>query len=81
MQPLAIREPAVVWFLLRAITTLRLSFSAETRVQRLARLMHIPGEIRGSGSPAELARWGEASPACRSRRRTRWSASSPPSHA
>ncbi|XYH98567.1 hypothetical protein ACMHYB_02050 [Sorangium sp. So ce1128] len=31
MQPLAIREPAVMWFLLRTITTLKLSFSAETR--------------------------------------------------
>ncbi|WP_437535044.1 hypothetical protein WME79_12480 [Sorangium sp. So ce726] len=58
MQPLAIREPAVMWFLLRTITTLKLSFSAETGVKRFARLMHIPDEIRGSGSPAESAAMG-----------------------
>ncbi|WP_437969793.1 hypothetical protein WMF04_11080 [Sorangium sp. So ce260] len=62
MQPLAIREPAVTWFLLRRITALKPSCSAETRVKRFARLMRIPDEIRGGGSPAELAAMGRGIP-------------------
>jgi len=60
MQKLAIRDPAVRRFVLNLLVVLKLSFSAESRAKRFAKLLHIPAEIRGGGDAEELKRMGQA---------------------
>ena len=58
MQKLAIDDPHVRRFVLKLIATLVLSFSPERRAVRFAKLVGIPGGIRGGSSPEELKAMG-----------------------
>lgn len=58
MQKLAIDDPRVRRFVLKLVTTLIFSFSAERRAVRFARLVGIPSEIRGGKSREELKAMG-----------------------
>jgi pimeloyl-ACP methyl ester carboxylesterase len=47
MQALAINKLPVLLFVLRMLATLKLSFSAEQRIKRFSKLMHIPNTMGG----------------------------------
>jgi pimeloyl-ACP methyl ester carboxylesterase len=47
MQALAVNRLPVLLFLLRMLATLKLSFSAEQRIKRFSKLMHIPDAMGG----------------------------------
>lgn len=59
MQKLAIDNPHVRRFVLKLVAAMVLSFSAERRAVRFAKLVGIPGEIRGGSSRAELKAMGQ----------------------
>jgi pimeloyl-ACP methyl ester carboxylesterase len=48
MQALAIDRFPVLWFVLRLIAILKLSFSSENRIKRFSKFMRIPREVGGS---------------------------------
>ncbi len=58
MQKLAIDDPAVRRFVLKLVATLIFSFSPERRAVRFAKLVGIPGDIRGGSSRDELKAMG-----------------------
>lgn len=58
MQKLAVDDPAVRRFVLQVMATLFLSFSPERRAVRFAKLVGIPGGIRGGASRDELKAMG-----------------------
>ena len=58
MQKLAIDDPQVRRFVLRLVATLIFSFSPERRAVRFAKLVGIPGDIRGGSSREELRAMG-----------------------
>lgn len=58
MQKLAIDDPRVRRFVLKMVATMIFSFSAESRAVRFARLVGIPGDIRGGSSREELKAMG-----------------------
>ena len=58
MQKLAIDDPQVRRFVLKLMTTLIFSLSAERRAVRFARLVGIPGGVRGGSSREELKAMG-----------------------
>jgi hypothetical protein len=60
MLAVGLPHPAVLGFVLRTVLTLKLSRSPGARARRFAALMHIPTDIRGGGSAAELAVMGQA---------------------
>jgi len=61
MQALAIDRLPVLLFVLRMLATLQLSFSAEQRIKRFSKLMHIPDGIGGAaGSREEYNAMGRA---------------------
>ena len=60
MQRLATGDPNVRRLGLRMMAILLLSFSARSRVRRVARLLGIPPEIRSNASPAEEKALGKA---------------------
>jgi pimeloyl-ACP methyl ester carboxylesterase len=47
MQALAVNKLPVLLFVLRMLATLKLSFSAEQRIKRFSKLMHIPNSMGG----------------------------------
>jgi len=53
MQTLAIDRLPVLMFVLRMLATLKLSFSAEQRIKRFSKLMHIPDEMGGAARGRE----------------------------
>ncbi len=53
MQALAIDRLPVLLFVLRMLVTLRLSFSAEQRIRRFSKLMHIPESMGGAADDHE----------------------------
>lgn len=59
MQQVAIRDPRVLRFGLRAFRTLFLSLSATARARRFFTLVGIPDEMSASRSPEELERMGK----------------------
>lgn len=59
MQKLAIDNPHVRRFVLKLVAAMVLSFSAERRAVRFAKLVGIPGEIRGGSSRQELKAMGQ----------------------
>ncbi len=61
MQALAIDKLPVLLFVLRMLATLKLSFSAERRIKRFSKLMHIPDMMGGAaGSREEYDAMGRA---------------------
>ncbi len=58
MQKLAIDDPRVRRFVLKLVATMIFSFSAERRAKRFAKLVGIPGEIRGGASQEEMKAMG-----------------------
>jgi len=61
MQALAMDKLPVLLFVLRMLATLKLSFSAEQRIKRFAKLMHIPDMMGGAaGSREEYNAMGRA---------------------
>ena len=61
MQALALDRLPVLLFLLRMLATLKLSFSAEQRIKRFSKLMHIPDAMGGAArSREEYAAMGQA---------------------
>ncbi len=58
MQKLAIDDPQVRRFVLRLVATMIFSFSPQRRAVRFAKLVGIPGDIRGGASRAELKAMG-----------------------
>lgn len=58
MQKLAIDDPHVRRFVLKLLATMLLSFSPERRAVRFARLIGIPGGIRGGSDSTELKAMG-----------------------
>lgn len=58
MQKLAIDDPHVRRFVLKLVLTLVFSFSPERRAVRFAKLVGIPGDVRGGSSRAELTAMG-----------------------
>ena len=58
MQKLAIDDPHVRRFVLRLVATMIFSFSPERRAARFAKLVGIPGNIRGGASREELKAMG-----------------------
>jgi pimeloyl-ACP methyl ester carboxylesterase len=54
MLALAVRRPAVLWFLVRILLTRATSLTPSTYVRRFARLMHIPDDIRGGANMEDL---------------------------
>ena len=53
MQALAIDRLPVLLFVLRMLATLKLSFSAEQRIKRFSKLMHIPDMMGGAAGGRE----------------------------
>jgi pimeloyl-ACP methyl ester carboxylesterase len=61
MQLLALDKPPVWLFLLRLLIAMKLSFSAETRIKRFTKMMHIPSVMGGgAGTREELQAMGRA---------------------
>ena len=58
MQKLAIDNPHVRRFVFKLITTMVFSFSPERRAVRFAKLVGIPGDIRGGSNREELKAMG-----------------------
>lgn len=58
MQKLAIDDPHVRRFVMRLVATMIFSFSPERRATRFAKLVGIPGDIRGGSSRDELKAMG-----------------------
>ncbi|WP_375392791.1 alpha/beta fold hydrolase [uncultured Sphingomonas sp.] len=58
MQKLAVDNPHVRRFVLKLVSTIIFSFSPERRAVRFAKLIGIPGGIRGGSSRAELKAMG-----------------------
>lgn len=58
MQKLAIDDPRVRRFVVKLIATMIFSFSPERRAVRFAKLVGIPGDIRGGSDRAELKAMG-----------------------
>ncbi len=58
MQKLAIDDPHVRRFVLRLVATMIFSFSPERRAVRFAKLVGIPGDIRGGSARDELKAMG-----------------------
>lgn len=58
MQKLAIDDPQVRRFVLKLVATMIFSFSPERRAVRFAKLVGIPGDIRGGASREELKAMG-----------------------
>ena len=59
LQKVAADLPVVRKFVLRLIATMLLSFSPAKRIERVARFLGIPDEIRGGSSPEEMRRMGK----------------------
>ncbi|MEI8073205.1 MAG: alpha/beta hydrolase [Bacteroidota bacterium] len=53
MQALAVDKFPVLWFVLRLVAILKLSFSPENRIKRFSKFMHIPSEVGGSAVSSE----------------------------
>jgi pimeloyl-ACP methyl ester carboxylesterase len=53
MQALAVNRLPVLLFVLRMLATLKLSFSAEQRIKRFSKLMHIPDAMGGAARDHE----------------------------
>lgn len=60
MQKVAMRDPRVRRFGLRAMRAIFLSWSATARARRFSALVGIPAEIRAGSSPEEAERMGKA---------------------
>ena len=60
MQALAMDKLPVLLFVLRMLATLKLSFSAEQRIKRFAKLMHIPDMMGAAGDREEYNAMGRA---------------------
>ncbi|WP_174298309.1 alpha/beta fold hydrolase [Sphingomonas bacterium] len=58
MQKLAIDDPRVRRFVLKLAGTMIFSFTAKRRAAGMARLLGIPGDIRGGSNPEELKAMG-----------------------
>ena len=58
MAAMAVNQPVVLRFVLKIVSIMLFSLSAESRIKRFVKLVNIPPEIRGGSDAAELKRMG-----------------------